>query len=123
MERTKHIRNCILCINDCCSICNRYKIDDRSNPNCNWYTLHHQTVWERQLTDTFGKRLQHILIDKELTKTDLAYMTGLSRVAISHICNDKCRPYASSVKKISEALDLSVENLLGEQHDTRTTSV
>lgn len=75
------------------------------------------------MTNDFGKRLQHILIDKDLSKTDLAYMTGMSRVAISHICNGKCRPYASTVKKISEALDVSIENLLGEQHDTRTTSV
>lgn len=75
------------------------------------------------MTNEFGKRLQHILIDKNVSKTDLAYMTGMSRVAISHICNGKCKPYPRSVKKISEALNVSVENLLGEKHDTRTTSV
>lgn len=123
MERTERIRNYVLYINDISIIRYRYQIDDWTSNNSKRYALHHHEVWERRLTNEFGKRLQHILIDKGVSKTDLAYMTGMSRVAISHICNGKSKPYPSSVKKISEALDVSVENLLGVKHDTRTTSV
>lgn len=123
MERTERIRNYVLCINGISTICNRYQIDARTSINGKRYALHHHEVWEKRLTNEFGKRLQHILIDKDISKTDLAYMTGMSRVAISHICNGKSKPYPSSVKKISEALNISVENLLGVKNDTRTTSV
>lgn len=71
-------------------------------------------VWEKRLT--LGKRLKHIMIEKDINTVDLANMTGLTRVTISNIRNDKGErlPYKSTITKISRALGVTESWLLGE---------
>lgn len=64
-------------------------------------------------TETFGQRLRNARRAKGLTQEKLSKMTGISRRAITHYeCYGK-RPPIDTLKKLSEAMGVSVDRLIG----------
>nr|DAZ41833.1 MAG TPA: Repressor protein CI [Caudoviricetes sp.] len=68
------------------------------------------------MSDTFGKRLQKALADKNMKQVDLANATGFSKGRISQWVHDKHIPDADGLNQIAKALDVSETWLMG--HDT-----
>ena len=65
------------------------------------------------------KRLRE---QRALSLSDLAQMTGLSRVTINRIENGKQRPMPRTIRKLAEALSVTVEELTSEQASFLSTS-
>jgi transcriptional regulator with XRE-family HTH domain len=52
---------------------------------------------------------------RALSLSDLAQLTGLSRVTINRIENGKQKPLPRTIRKLAKALDVEVEELTSEQ--------
>lgn len=62
----------------------------------------------------FNKRLQRILEDKKLKQISLCELTGLSSAQINHLVSGRTHdPKLSTVVKIADALDVSLDYLAG----------
>ena len=59
----------------------------------------------------FGKRLMHFLVQKGWKQSDLSRKTGLGRDSISQYVNGKTVPSPQSLRKMSDALQTSPEEL------------
>ena len=70
--------------------------------------------------DTFKKRLRSAREERGLSQGDLAKKTGLQPAAISHFETGQRSPSFENLQKLSDALNVSIDYLLGrideEQH-------
>lgn len=62
---------------------------------------------------TFGINLKTIREKKGYTQTKLAEISGVSRRAIVHYENHAKKPAFDKVKKLAEALEISIDELFG----------
>ena len=69
--------------------------------------------------ESFGKRLQQALDDRNMKQIDLANATGFSKARISQWVHDKYIPNAEGLNKIAKALNVSETWLMG--HDVPQT--
>lgn len=59
-----------------------------------------------------GKNLKQIRIQKGMTQGDIVRALGVSRSFVSNIENGKTNPTLSTIKRIADALGVSVDRLL-----------
>jgi len=60
-------------------------------------------------------KLKRLREQRALSLTDLAQVTGLSRVTINRIENGKQKPMPRTTRKLAEALGVQVEELTSSQ--------
>lgn len=60
-------------------------------------------------------KLKRLRDQRALSLTDLAQITGLSRVTINRIENGKQKPMPRTTRKLAEALGVRVEELTSDQ--------
>lgn len=60
-------------------------------------------------------RLKEIREEKKLSQTELARLSGISRVTINKIENGKSNGNMKSIERLSEVLETSVESLFFSQ--------
>lgn len=65
------------------------------------------------MEEIFSERLREILWHSHMTQQDLAKKTGLTAAAISHYVNGKQCPHAAALLLIADALNVSIDYLLG----------
>lgn len=65
------------------------------------------------LQDVFSKRLKQIIQESDMTQHKLARATGLTDVTISRYTNGTRLPGADELLKLSNALSVSVDDLIG----------
>ena len=65
------------------------------------------------LQDVFGKRLKQFMQEKNMTQRKLAKATGLTDVTISRYTNGTRLPGADELLKLSNALSVSADDLIG----------
>lgn len=65
------------------------------------------------LQDVFGKRLKRFMQEKNMTQRKLAKATGLTDVTISRYTNGTRLPGADELLKLSNALSVSADDLIG----------
>ena len=63
---------------------------------------------------TFGEKLKQARLSKDLSQTDLAHITGISERSLYTYEQAGIIPRASNIKKLSEALEVSVSYLMDE---------
>ena len=66
-----------------------------------------------ELQDVFGTRLKRFMQEKNMTQRKLAKATGLTDVTISRYTNGTRLPGADELLKLSNALSVSVDDLIG----------
>lgn len=62
--------------------------------------------------EQFGRRLYNLMISKGWRQSELARRAGLTRDAISTYVNGRSLPSPQNAKKLADALEVPVENLL-----------
>jgi len=60
--------------------------------------------------------LRELRYRRALSLTDLAQRTGVSRVTINRIENLRQKPMPRTIRKLAEALNVSVEDLTSDQY-------
>jgi transcriptional regulator with XRE-family HTH domain len=63
--------------------------------------------------ETFGQRLARIRKAKGYTQVELAAKLGIIQVMVSDYERDKLRPYHEMIVRLSKALQISADELLG----------
>jgi transcriptional regulator with XRE-family HTH domain len=63
--------------------------------------------------ETFGRRLAKIRKSKGYTQVELATKLGIIQVMVSDYERDKLRPYHEMIVRLSKALEISTDELLG----------
>lgn len=71
------------------------------------------------MKDTLGGRISLLLTNKNLTQKDFAKLTGLNEVTVGRYINNKREPTASILKIMADALNVSVDYLLGKPIDKK----
>lgn len=66
----------------------------------------------------FQKRLKSAREQRNMSQSDLARVSGLQPSAISHFENDRRSPSFENLKKLSDALSVSIDYLLGREAET-----
>lgn len=66
-------------------------------------------------------RLKIVLVEKNISQTDLAEMVGVDRNTISRICNNRNQPSIQLLFKIAVTLNVEVKELLSSLADIRDT--
>lgn len=59
-----------------------------------------------------GKKLKHILIDKNVSQIELAEAVGVSQAFISYVIKGYKDPSVAVLKRISDYLKISVDELI-----------
>ena len=59
-----------------------------------------------------GKLIKKLREQRALSLTDLAQIAGLNRVTINRIENGKQKPMPRTIRKLAEALQVKVEELI-----------
>ncbi len=67
------------------------------------------------MAELFGERLRRIREDKRLTQSDLAARTGFQPSAISHFESGRRSPSFDNLKKLADALAVTIDFLLGRE--------
>jgi len=67
------------------------------------------------MTEVFGERLRKTREDKGLSQSELAEKTGLQPSAISHFESARRSPSFDNLKRLADALSVSVDSLLNRQ--------
>jgi transcriptional regulator with XRE-family HTH domain len=63
--------------------------------------------------ETMGDRIRGVRARKRITQAGLAHMVGISAAAMNAIEGGDVDPRVSRVQKIAEALDVSIDYLVG----------
>lgn len=66
---------------------------------------------EEQFLNALGRKIASIRVNKRITQEQLAYKTGLDRVAIAYIETGKRKPKVSSIYKIALGLKVHPKEL------------
>ena len=67
------------------------------------------------MAETFAERLKKIRTSKELSQSGLANKIGLKPAAVSHFETGQRKPPLETLVKLSDALSVSVDYLLGRE--------
>jgi len=67
------------------------------------------------MTESFGERLRRIREEKRLNQSDLAVRTGFQPSAISHFESGRRAPSFDNLKKLADALAVTIDFLLGRE--------
>jgi len=67
------------------------------------------------MKETFGERLRRIREEKRMNQTDLAARTGFQPSAISHFESGRRSPSFDNLKKLADALAVTIDFLLGRE--------
>ena len=65
------------------------------------------------MAEIFSGRLKKIRESKKLSQSDLAKKTGLQAAAVSHFETGQRKPSFDNLKKLADALSVSIDYLLG----------
>ncbi len=65
------------------------------------------------MINKFGKRVEELLIEHDITKYKLSKDTGISKSIISDYCKGKVQPTADIIIVIAEYFDVTTDYLLG----------
>jgi len=65
------------------------------------------------MAETMGDRIRGVRARKRITQAGLAHMVGISPTAMNAIEGGDVDPRVSRVQKIAEALDVSIDYLVG----------
>jgi transcriptional regulator with XRE-family HTH domain len=65
------------------------------------------------MAEIFSERLKKIRESKKLSQSDLGKKTGLQSAAISHFETGQRKPSFDNLKKLADALSVSIDYLLG----------
>jgi transcriptional regulator with XRE-family HTH domain len=66
---------------------------------------------EDQFMKALGRRIAELRKQNNVTQEELAYRSGLDRVAIAYIENGNRKPKVSSIYKIAKSLGVTVEEV------------
>jgi transcriptional regulator with XRE-family HTH domain len=67
------------------------------------------------MPETFGEILRKIREDKGLSQSDLAHKAGFQPSAISHFESSRRSPSFDNLKKLADALAVTIDYLLGRE--------
>ncbi len=67
--------------------------------------------------ETVGKNILEVLLEKNISQTELAEKIGVSKQVMGKIVKGQKAINALEIKKISEALEVNMERLLEEKED------
>lgn len=67
--------------------------------------------------ETVGKNILEVLLEKNISQTELAEKIGVSKQVMGKIVKGQKAINALEIKKISEALEINMERLLEEKED------
>jgi len=67
------------------------------------------------MQESFGERLRRIREEKRLNQSDLAERTGFQPSAISHFESGRRAPSFENLKKLADALAVTIDFLLGRE--------
>jgi transcriptional regulator with XRE-family HTH domain len=67
------------------------------------------------MSESFGERLRHIREEKRLSQAELAEKTGFQPSAISHFESGRRAPSFDNLKKLADALAVTIDYLLGRE--------
>lgn len=73
-------------------------------------------------SDIFSARLKEALKIREINQADLAQKTGLQASAVSHFVSGTRKPSLENIKRLSMALQVSADFLLGRTDDPTGSS-
>jgi len=73
-------------------------------------------------SDIFSIRLREALKLRKISQVDLAEKTGLQASAVSHFISGGRKPSLENIRRISTALNVSADFLLGRTNDPAGTS-
>ena len=62
---------------------------------------------------TFGEKLRHVRLLRELNQTELAAKTGLLPSAIGHFEKGRRKPSFENLRRLAKALNITSDYLLG----------
>lgn len=69
---------------------------------------------------TFARRLNQIMIERELYPGDVQRLTGIKRQRIYEYIQGVVQPSAYNLKRLAEGLDISVDWLIGVKGVTKS---
>ena len=72
--------------------------------------------------NTFAHRLKQTMKERDMTQTDLSRITGLGKSSISQYVSGKNIPSRGNMKIIADALEVSVEWLIGNFEEPESAS-
>jgi len=75
------------------------------------------------MSKIFSERLRAARELKDLSQTDLAKKTDLQPSAISHFENDRRSPSFDNLKRLADALGVTVDYLLGRAEEPKTLNL
>jgi transcriptional regulator with XRE-family HTH domain len=78
-----------------------------------------QSRQERDVNAALGKRLATLRKERGFTQVELAEKVGVVQAAISSYESGRLRPHPQMLLKLSEILELSVDQLLGRETTTK----
>lgn len=61
----------------------------------------------------FGKRVKHLLVENDMTQTELANEIGVTRVTVCNMLSKKTPPSTKTLCEISDVFGVSTDYLLG----------
>lgn len=67
------------------------------------------------MTEIFAKRLKNIREEKGITQAELAQKVDLQTAAISHFETGQRKPSFENLKKLANALNISIDYLMGRE--------
>src|SRR5438445_13452744 len=67
------------------------------------------------MLESFGEKLRKIREDKGLSQAELANKAGFQPSAISHFESDRRSPSFDNLKKLADALSVTIDYLLGRE--------
>ena len=78
-----------------------------------WYYIRNRSEGQGKMSEIFSKRLKKIREEKKLSQADLAKKAGLQPAAISHFETGQRKPSFDNLKRLANALNISIDYLLG----------
>lgn len=84
----------------------------RQTIRCIKPSLYNENLSDKEWSKLFGLKLKRIIHDKGLTQTELADLSGMSRVAVNSYIRGKKLPTIYNINKIAKALNYSISELI-----------
>jgi transcriptional regulator with XRE-family HTH domain len=72
------------------------------------------------MSESFGDRLRRVREEKRLSQADLAERTGFQPSAISHFESGRRAPSFDNLKRLADALSVTIDFLMGRQTEPQT---
>jgi len=70
-----------------------------------------------------GEKIEKILFEKKMSKKELLDKSGLSRTGLHSIIKGTASPSIETLKKIAEALDVSINTFIGNEENTTENKI